>query len=205
MGRDVENLQGDELGKVTDLALDMKNGRILAVIISTGGFLGLDREMVGVPPGAFTNFKAGGEHGTLLLDSTRENFKAAPNFKKNGWAAYFQVDHCALLFRYFKVVPYFQASKRELSGMSLGPVKSTHDVLGLPIRDDQHTLGNITAIRVDSKTERLMYMVVTNNDAISSKFEILASEVQLNAAQNAMEFDVSKQAGSGFRQPTLGR
>jgi len=183
----------------------MKNGRILAVIISTGGFLGLDREMVGVPPGAFTNFKAGGEHGTLLLDSTRENFKAAPNFKKSEWASYFQVDHSALLFRYFKVLPYFQVSKGELSGMSLGPVKSTREVLGLPIRDKQHILGNVTAIRVDSASQRLMYMVVTDDLSISSKFEILASEVQLNAAQNALEFDVSKQAGSGFRQPTLGR
>jgi sporulation protein YlmC with PRC-barrel domain len=59
MGMTVNNLQGEKLGKVENLLIDFPTGRIVAVIISTGGFLGMDGELSPIPPTAlrFTEVK----------------------------------------------------------------------------------------------------------------------------------------------------
>jgi sporulation protein YlmC with PRC-barrel domain len=52
MGLPVDNLQGENLGKVENLLVDLPTGRIVAVIISSGGFLGMGDELSPVPPTA---------------------------------------------------------------------------------------------------------------------------------------------------------
>src|ERR1017187_6880347 len=52
IGMTVKNLQDEKLGKVEDLALDVQSGRIVQVILSSGGFLGVGNTLMAVPPGA---------------------------------------------------------------------------------------------------------------------------------------------------------
>jgi uncharacterized protein YrrD len=49
MGVTVKNSSDEIIGEVKDIALDMKSGEIIAVIISTGGFLGMADTMSAVP------------------------------------------------------------------------------------------------------------------------------------------------------------
>src|ERR1039457_4629697 len=53
IGMTVKNNQNEKLGKVEDLAVDVESGRIVQVIISTGGFMGMGNSLTAVPPGAF--------------------------------------------------------------------------------------------------------------------------------------------------------
>ncbi len=207
INRDVENLQGDDLGTVTDLAIDMNNGRIAAVLVTTKNFLSLGAiRTVGVPPGAFTNFKEGGEHGTLRLDISEVRFKAAPELKPAQWNHYFQANSLGTTFLYFGVAPYFETGRKGgvATNISLGPVKTTRQILQLPVVDGTSKLGHLDAIRVDAKTERVMYVLVSESKVQSSISEIMASEVQLNKAQDALVFDAAKQRGSAFNRPVGG-
>src|ERR1035438_6842186 len=52
IGMEVKNNQNEKLGKVNDLALDVESGRIVYVILSTGGFIGIGDTLHAVPPGA---------------------------------------------------------------------------------------------------------------------------------------------------------
>src|SRR4029453_3149468 len=54
IGMTVNNFQDEKLGKVDDLAVDVESGRIVQVILSTGGFIGIGDTLTAVPPGAFT-------------------------------------------------------------------------------------------------------------------------------------------------------
>ena len=54
MGMEVKDAQDQKLGKVKDLAIDLQNGRIVEVILATGGVMGMDEKLVAVPPGQFT-------------------------------------------------------------------------------------------------------------------------------------------------------
>src|SRR5689334_3947743 len=41
IGMTIKNNQNEKLGKVEDLAVDVESGRVVQVILSTGGFLGI--------------------------------------------------------------------------------------------------------------------------------------------------------------------
>src|SRR6478735_332154 len=41
LGMTVKNKQGETLGKVEELAIDAESGRIVQVVLSTGGYLGI--------------------------------------------------------------------------------------------------------------------------------------------------------------------
>ena len=49
VGKSVRGPEGDELGTVEDMLLDRDSGEIRAVVIGTGGFLGLGERLVQVP------------------------------------------------------------------------------------------------------------------------------------------------------------
>ena len=77
IGMTVKNYQDEKLGKVDDLALDVESGRIVQVILSTGGFIGLGDTLTAVPPGALHHDIA---QKVLHLDANKEKLKSAPKF-----------------------------------------------------------------------------------------------------------------------------
>ena len=84
MGAPVKNLQDEKLGKVENLAVDISSGRIVAVVISSGGFL-RDRGRVERHPAHCA--KAGNAaHDTLQLDVSKEALASSPHFKSKTMA-----------------------------------------------------------------------------------------------------------------------
>lgn len=53
VGKDVKNEAGEKIGSVKDFALDSDSGRIVYVIVSSGGVMGMGDKLYAVPPGAF--------------------------------------------------------------------------------------------------------------------------------------------------------
>lgn len=51
-GKDVLGSNGKKIGEIGDILFD-KNGKILAYVVSTGGFLGIGAKEVAMPPSAF--------------------------------------------------------------------------------------------------------------------------------------------------------
>jgi hypothetical protein len=104
MGSPVKNLQDENLGTIENLAVDIPAGRIVAVIISSGGFMGMDNELSAVPPSAL-RFNA--ESNTIQLDATKETLASAPHFKSSEWPDLSQSDYFAGVYRAYNTEPYF--------------------------------------------------------------------------------------------------
>jgi sporulation protein YlmC with PRC-barrel domain len=85
MGVSVINTADENMGEVKDLVLDMKNGEILAVIISSGGFLGVADTLSAVPVQALWYDADAKSFKTKL---TKEQLGKAPQFKTNAWPNY---------------------------------------------------------------------------------------------------------------------
>lgn len=81
MGVDVYNEANEKLGDINELILD-KDGKVNAVVIGVGGFLGMGQKNVAVP---FDKISAtqNPQDGTIKLTTTEtaESLKAAPEFK----------------------------------------------------------------------------------------------------------------------------
>src|ERR1035441_254536 len=104
MGTPVKNLRDEKLGKVENILVDLPSGRVVAVIVSSGGFLGMGDELSAVPPTAL-RFTTDWE--TLQLDASKEMLSNAPHFKANQWPDFGQPSYAYGVYRAYRVEPYF--------------------------------------------------------------------------------------------------
>jgi hyperosmotically inducible protein len=107
MGKSVKNLQDEKLGKVENIIVDLSAGRIVAVIISTGGYLGMDNELSAVPP---TALRYNTDHNALQLDSSKDMLANSPHFQANQWPDFNQPSYAGGVYHAYKVEPYFNSS-----------------------------------------------------------------------------------------------
>jgi hypothetical protein len=82
IGSAVKNLQGETLGRITELVLKLEDNRVAYAVLSFGGFLGLGEKFFAVPLSAL---KPSAEADTFILDTDKERFKDAPGFDKSSW------------------------------------------------------------------------------------------------------------------------
>jgi hyperosmotically inducible protein len=107
-GLPVKNLQDEKLGKVDNIILDLPAGRIVAMIVSSGGFLGMGDELSAIPPTAFrlTTPRSSTDLDSLQLDASKETLSSAPHFKANQWPDFDQPSYVYGVYRAYRVEPY---------------------------------------------------------------------------------------------------
>ena len=82
IGMEVKNPQGEKLGDIKDLVLDLKSGKISYAVLGVGGFLGLGEKLMAVPADAF---QVNQQDGTLTLNADKAKIEAAPGFAATNW------------------------------------------------------------------------------------------------------------------------
>ena len=81
-GDRVYNRAGDDLGKLTDIMIDMSSGRIAYGVLSFGGFLGMGDKLFAVP---WRRLGVDEESKHFILDVAKETLERAPGFDKDNW------------------------------------------------------------------------------------------------------------------------
>lgn len=81
-GDEVVNKQGEDLGKIEDVMVDVDSGRVAYAVLSFGGFLGMGDKLFAVPWGALT---VDADKKCLVLDESKDRLKEAPGFDKDNW------------------------------------------------------------------------------------------------------------------------
>lgn len=82
IGDKVENLKGEEIGRIKDIMLDVREGKIEYVIIQFGGFLGFGEKLFAVP---FSAMQVNENRRDFILDLDKEFMEKAPGFDKDHW------------------------------------------------------------------------------------------------------------------------
>ena len=116
IGMEVQNYQNEKLGKVNDLAVDVESGRIVQMILSTGGFLGMGNTLTAVPPGALHHDVA---NKVLHLDASKEKFNTAPRFDTSKWDEGTQSNRVTEVYGYYGEQPYFVANRDGYSARNM--------------------------------------------------------------------------------------
>jgi len=107
IGMAVKNNQNEKLGKVDNFMVDLPAGRIMTVIVSSGGFLGLGDELSAVPP---TALRYNPERDTVMLDTTKDALTKAPHFKSSEWPNFADSSYANEVYRAYNVEPYTSAN-----------------------------------------------------------------------------------------------
>jgi sporulation protein YlmC with PRC-barrel domain len=82
IGDKVENLKGEDIGRIKDIMIDIHTGKIEYIIIEFGGFLGFGEKLFAVP---FAALKLNKKKSDFMLDIDKKNMENAPGFNKNHW------------------------------------------------------------------------------------------------------------------------
>ncbi len=104
-GDDVINLQGDKLGSIEDIMLDVGSGRIAYAVLSFGGLLGMGDKLFAVPWSAMT---LDADRQCFVLDIPKDRLQAAPGFDKDHWPAMADQTWASQVYAYYNQQPYWQ-------------------------------------------------------------------------------------------------
>ncbi len=107
IGAPVVSPQGDRIGTVNDILLDLASGRILLVIIASGTYLGLGDVLSPVPPEMFQSIE---KTESLQLDVTHEKLRNSPHFISTQWPDYALPSRTEEIYRNYRIEPYFKIS-----------------------------------------------------------------------------------------------
>jgi len=85
-GMKVKNMEGEDVGKIEDLVIELDNGHVSYAALSFGGVLGVGNKLFAIPWNALevkTGKDANDKYFLLAVD--KERLKEAPGFDKSQW------------------------------------------------------------------------------------------------------------------------
>ena len=82
VGYDVYNTEGQDLGDIKDIILNVFDGKVSYAVLEFGGFLGIGEKLFAVP---WEALKLDAENKRFTLDVGKERLENAPGFDKDHW------------------------------------------------------------------------------------------------------------------------
>lgn len=107
IGANVKNVQGEDLGKISDLAISSQ-GQVVFAALSHGGMLGMGSKLIAVPITAL-KFEESGK--IARLDISTEKLATAPNFSKDSWPDMTNTKWTDDTYRFYGVRPHWKESE----------------------------------------------------------------------------------------------
>jgi sporulation protein YlmC with PRC-barrel domain len=132
IGEDINNAGGEKIASVKDLIIDLRAGRVIAVIIGGGGFLGIGEAQNAVPPAAFSY--ASDDTTALRLTATRDTVRKSPRYKAGDATRFDDPGYTDEIYRSFEQEPYTRlagadntrTNRRDREGATLTPIDQSN-------------------------------------------------------------------------------
>jgi sporulation protein YlmC with PRC-barrel domain len=110
-GNKVLSTDGHEIGKVTDIMLDIRTGRVAYAVLSSGGFLGVGDRLYALPWNALT---LDTDRKCFVLSVSSQHLKDAPGFANDDWPAMADAGWAASIHDYYGSEPYWGGQRAVL-------------------------------------------------------------------------------------------
>jgi uncharacterized protein YrrD len=104
-GDAVVNTEGEDLGKIRDIMLDVRTGRVAYVVLASGGFLGVGNKLFAVPWSALT---LDADRKCFVLDVQKERLETAPGFDKDHWPTMADPAWASQVHTFYNARPYWE-------------------------------------------------------------------------------------------------
>jgi sporulation protein YlmC with PRC-barrel domain len=103
-GNEVMSSDGEHVGKISDIMLDVRSGMVAYAVLSEGGFLGIGTTLHAIPWNALT---LDSDEKRFRADITAQLIKDEPGFDKDHWPSMADIAWGAELHRYYNRDPYW--------------------------------------------------------------------------------------------------
>lgn len=98
-GVKVKNLQGEHLGEINEIVIDIHMGQVSYLVLDFGGFLGFGNKFFAIPWVAFT-YSA--PDGCFILNLNKKRLESAPGFDKDKWPNFASPEFLAIIDSFYK-------------------------------------------------------------------------------------------------------
>jgi len=105
---------GEDVGKISHVMLDVRSGCIAYAVLSSGGFLGIGDTLRALPWNALT---LDTDQKCFRVGATAELIKSEPGFDKDHWPAMADLTWGSSLHKYYNSTPYWSPVSRPAAGM----------------------------------------------------------------------------------------
>lgn len=106
-GDPVRNRDGDRLGTLHEIVIDLESGRVAYTVVASGGFLGMGDKFFAIPWDLVT---VDLDNHEIVLDIDKELLENAPGFDKDNWPDSTDRTWIADVFRYYQSTPYWDVT-----------------------------------------------------------------------------------------------
>jgi sporulation protein YlmC with PRC-barrel domain len=100
IGNDVYNADGEDLGDIKEIMLDVPTGEIAYAVLSFGGIFGLGEKLFAVPWSALT---LDTENKRFILNASKKRLENAPGFDKDAWPDFADQSWVASINNFYEV------------------------------------------------------------------------------------------------------
>jgi sporulation protein YlmC with PRC-barrel domain len=119
-GNRVISSDGEDIGKVKDIMLDVRSGRVAYAVLSSGGFLGIGDKLLAIPWHALT---LDTQQKCFVLNMSAERVKNAPGFDKDPWPSMADQTWATSVHQYYGSEPYWGDSYAQRDDVDVGAVR----------------------------------------------------------------------------------
>lgn len=104
-GNGVVNPQGEDLGKIEEIMIDLNSGQVAYCVLSFGGIMGMGGKLFAIPWQALT---VDTDRKVFVLNVDKETLKKAPGFDKNNWPDMEAEDWLVGVYNFYGHHPYWR-------------------------------------------------------------------------------------------------
>jgi sporulation protein YlmC with PRC-barrel domain len=105
LGEDVMNAQGEDLGDIKEIMLDMRSGRVAYAVLAFGGLFGMGQKLFAVP---WSALRLDTESKCFRLDVPRATLENAPGFDKDDWPDMADQSWGRTIHQHYNARPYWE-------------------------------------------------------------------------------------------------
>jgi len=117
IGMNIKNAQGETVGEVKDVVLDLNSGHVAYAVVSADRYLNTrGDELIAIPPTLFTT---GADARMLTVNTERNVLMNAPRFQRENWTQVSNEKYVSRVYSHYGQRPYWQAQARSQS--TFGP------------------------------------------------------------------------------------
>ncbi|MHC1755663.1 MAG: PRC-barrel domain-containing protein [Methanosarcina sp.] len=210
-GDKIVNRDGEDLGKIEELMIDLQDGRVAYAVLSFGGFLGMGNKLFAIP---WQAFKLKLHDHAFILDIDKEVLEKAEGFDKDNWPLTNR-EWLSRNYTYYGYQPYWQTGLAGQTGMpgetepeTTARMRSTAsrdnpDFLSADTikgdkvvnRDGDH-IGKIDELMIDLQDGKVAYAVISHGGILgigTKLFAIPWQALSLRVHEHAFVLDIPKE------------
>ncbi len=105
-GDEVFNRQGENLGEIKSIMIDVPTGQVAYAVLSCGGFLGMGDKLFAIP---WKTLTLDADNKCFVVNLDKERLKNAPGFDKDHWPSMVDQRWATEVHSYYQSRPYWES------------------------------------------------------------------------------------------------